>query len=321
MSKLNIGNLQQALNKLQKADLDHRAADSHKILDPSSIARGKVSGGRLLYTTLGGQPRQLTAADLLAFKRSAAKLGQQYRAGATIGDVLRASLPEDIARAKEDIHWATPVRLRDGRVDFMVNASGKHEGPKRHIVTLVFADYGAALAQPSTPLQAAAWMAREGHVKWDCTCGRHRYWYRYISTVIGANAGRPESGAPKVRNPELRGMACKHTIRVLNDARDSMLIRRRLAEMVKADRDRLDKPNRTKVQTIRVTQKQADVITSKAPRRIVIPASARHQSLPTLPSRADVEKAIASYSGKTDPASLAIGRALEALLVAAGSRA
>lgn len=317
-SRIKIGGLQQALNKLQQADAARRAADSHKILDPSSIARGKISGGRLLYTTLGGQPRQLTAADLQAFKRSAANLGQQYRAGATIGEVLRASLPEDIARAKAEILTAAPVRLRDGRVEFMVNASGKYDGPKRHIVTLLFADYGAALAQPSTPLQAAAWMAREGHVKWDCTCGRHTFWYRYISTVIGANAGRAESGLPKVRNPELRGMGCKHVLRVMNDARDSVFIRRRLADMVKADRDRLDKPARSPKapQTIRVTQQQADQITARS-RRIVVSSNARRGAkLPPPASAADIQAALQAFSGKRDTNSIAVTRALQNLLAA-----
>jgi len=313
-SRIKIGNLQQALNRLQQADLSRRAADSHKILDPSSIARGKISGGRLLTTTLGGEHRQLTAADMQAFKRSAAKLGSKYRAGATIDDVLRASLKQDIDLARTQIRWATPVRLRNGRVDFMVPASGLHDGPRQHIVTMEFADYGAALAMPATPLQAAAWMAREGHVRWDCDCGRHRYWYRFMSTLAGANAGRAEPGFPKVRNPELRGMACKHVLRVMNDTRDSMLIRRRLAEMVKADRDRLDNPQRTKVQTIRVTQAQADEITARS-RRIVVPPQQRVAKLPPPATSQQIEIAMSKLRGRPDSAVLLA--ALEHMLATA----
>lgn len=309
---IRIGNLTSGRNRVSGNDLLRRQNDAHKILSPSDIAQGKVSGGRLLYTTLGGVPRQVTADDMAVFKAKARELGTRYKGGATIDDIVRASRPEDMQRARE-IKWSTPARLRNGTIDFIASASPKSSA-SRHYLTVVFADYGAALARAATPLQAAAWLAKEGHVKWDCSCGRHTFWYRFIATSIGANALRPESGWPRVRNPLLTGLGCKHTLRTVIELRDSMLVRKQVAKMIEADRARLDNPGRTKLQTIRVTQEEADRITAGRVRRIAVKPEQRGAKLPLPASAADIEKALKTYTGRGDAASAAIARALQALL-------
>lgn len=314
MSGIRIGNLTAGRNRVANNDLFRRQSDAHRILGPSDIAQGKVSGGRLLYTTLGGVPRQLTAEDMAVFKTKAKALGTRYKGGATIDDIVRASRPEDLQRAR-DIRWSTPARLRNGTIDFIASAS-RQSPVTRHYVTVIFADYGAALARAATPLQAAAWLAKEGHVKWDCSCGRHTFWYRYICTSIGANAARQETGFPRIRNVHLTGLACKHTLRTMIELRDSILVRKQVAKMIEADRARLDSPGRTKHQTIRVTQQDADRITAGRVRRIAVKPEQRRATLGPKASSSDIRAALAAFKGKTDPTSLAIERALKNLLAA-----
>lgn len=55
----------------------------------------------------------------------------------------------------------------------------------------------------------------QGAVRFDCDCGRHRFWYRYIASVGSFAYGKAETGFPKIRNPNLKGLACKHVIFVM----------------------------------------------------------------------------------------------------------
>ncbi|MCX8980177.1 phage tail protein [Citrobacter portucalensis] len=55
-----------------------------------------------------------------------------------------------------------------------------------------------------------------GRVSVDCDCGRWQYWYRYIGTAGNFALTPPKEYAyPKVRNPRLQGVACKHIIHAL----------------------------------------------------------------------------------------------------------
>lgn len=312
-SRIRIGNLESGRNRVAEHDLLRRQNDAAKILGPGDVAAGKISGGRLLLTTLHGAPRQITASDIATFKTQAAALGARYKGGATIDDILKASRPEDVQRAHEEIRWSTPVRLRNGTIDFITNAS-KQSTATRHYVTVVLADYGAALARAATPLQAATWLAREGHIRWDCTCGRHVFWYRYICTSIGANALRPETGTPRIRNPHLIGLGCKHTLRTMIELRDSMLVRKQVAAMISAGRAHLDKPGRAKPQTIRVSQVEADKITSGRVRRIAVKPHQRGASLPKPATEADISKAMKALQGRPGIDNAVILQALQNLL-------
>jgi hypothetical protein len=309
--RIKIGNLESGRNRVAEHDLLRRQ-NAVGILSPEAVG-GKVSAGKLLYTTLHGSPRQITADDLAQFRAKAASLGTRYRAGVTIADLVNGSHPEDLKRAREQVQWSSPARLRSGTVDFVTNASRESKAT-RHYVKIIFGDYGAALARPGTPLQAAAWLVSDGHLKYDCDCGRHVFWYRFIATSIGANAARGESGFPKVRNPQLAGLGCKHVLRTVTDLRSSMLVRKRLADMIAADRAHLDKPGRSKPKTIRVTQAEADAITAGRVRRIAVKPQQRGVTMPTVASQANIHAAIAAFSGKSDANSLAISRGLAALL-------
>lgn len=316
-SHIRIGNLTAGRNRAAEHDLLRRQ-NSTGILSPEAVG-GKVSAGKLLHTTLHGEPRQITAADLAQFRAQAASLGTKYRAGVTIADLVNGSRSEDLKRARDQVLWSAPANLRNGTIDFVTNAS-RDSAATRHYVRISFGDYGEALARPGTPLQAAAWLVAEGHVKYDCDCGRHVFWYRFIATSISANAGRAETGFPKIRNPNLTGMACKHVLRTVTDLRSSILVRKKLADMIAADRAHLDYPGRTKPQTFRVTQAEADRITAGRVRRIALKPGQRGAKLPQPASTADIQQALKAYAGRTDQNSGAIARALGALLQQQGAR-
>ncbi|MCV5390784.1 phage tail protein, partial [Escherichia coli] len=57
-------------------------------------------------------------------------------------------------------------------------------------------------------------LACAGRISFDCDCGRHQYWYRYLATMGNYCIAPPKEFAfPKIRNPELSGVACKHVLK------------------------------------------------------------------------------------------------------------
>lgn len=54
-------------------------------------------------------------------------------------------------------------------------------------------------------------LAISGDIQINCTCPAYKYFgYEYILTQLGADAGKGERRFPKVRNPKLQGIMCKH---------------------------------------------------------------------------------------------------------------
>lgn len=207
------------------------------ILEPGEVA-GRYDASRMLHTTLGGRVRPITHDDLKQFQRLVAQAGRKFKGGMTARQIIDLSTPEDRKRSNDEIHVALPVQYTGGRVHFVTN-SGPRSNVSRHHVHLHLLDFGAAAASPAEPADAVKLFTR-GALQFDCDCGRHRYWFRYIATIGGFNAGRPETGYPKIRNPMLIGVACKHVLRVLQQL-TSPTVRPAMERMLLASRKTLDK--------------------------------------------------------------------------------
>lgn len=206
------------------ADRAQRIGDQSAILSADDMA-GLYDPMRKLFTTLGGDFRPVTVDDLMAFRaavhdiqrRHGQRKGNVPVAGAGGGilarQVINLSAPDDRARASREIHTVIPVSNRGGVVHIQTNASSKSDVARHHVM-VQFLDYDKVLADGNNSLEAARRMLA-GKLKFDCDCGRHTYWYRYIASIGSFNYGRPEDGFPRIRNPTLKGIACKHVIRVM----------------------------------------------------------------------------------------------------------
>lgn len=312
-SSLRIGNAASALNKIRHADLERRRSAT-TILSPTAV-QGSTSPARVLYTTLGGVARPITPADLAAFRVRIAEVGKNLRSGITAAEAINLSRPIDIERARKEIRYAAPTLLTGGGMQFVVD-SGPTSKVTRHHARVEFVGWAAAIARPSTPLQAAAWLATEGTLKFECSCDAFTFWgFRYIATVGGFVLGRRETGFPKIRSPQLAGCCCKHLIRTLTTLKSDMVVRRRIADGIDAERRRLDGTRRSKPVTIRATQADANKITAAPVRRIrlVTPAQ-RGQKLPAAVTPPEITRALAALAKRSDISSLAIARALALLL-------
>lgn len=311
MSAPRIGNAVSALNAQRARELDSRR-QATTILHPGEVG-GKLSPARMLTTTLGGQVRPITPADLATFRRSIAELGDRARQGLTAREALDLSRPADLARAKTEIQYALPSRLQAGKLHFVTD-SGPRSKVTRHHVNVEFVQYPAALARSGTAAQSAQWLCKESPLRFECSCEHFRYFLRFVATAGGWVAGRPEHGMPKLKNPTLDGAACKHLARALTDLQFSVGLRQRVGKMIEADRGRIDRPGKAKPTVFTVSQADAERMLPKAVRRIVIRPEQRGATLPKAASKGDIAKAMIALKGRSDISSTAILQALQNLL-------
>lgn len=189
-------------------------------LRPADIAQGEnYDVERVLYTTLGqgkGEaPRRITRDDILAFQENILLLKDQYSKGITPQSVINLSRQEDIDRANDEIHTVVPVSRESGLIHFVTNA-GPQSKVVNHHVEVEFSNFKSVVFNihkeaVSTVKNRLAY----GNLKFECDCGRHTFWYRYMATIGGYGLGRQEGGFPKQTNPHLSGVACKHVLRVM----------------------------------------------------------------------------------------------------------
>lgn len=225
---------------------DAEASAQSTILSDSMLRSGQWDAGKVLFTTLNGGLTAITGDDLARFRRNmtlAKKQAGFKGGGITARQVIdlaaanplkyRTEQPRDAAsdldKARREITSGVPVSARNEVVRFITNA-GAGSDVSRHHVTVEFAGFRAAADEivaagdASNAAKRAANKMRKGALKFDCDCGRHRFFLRYVATIGGFNAGRPETGFPKIRNPGLKGVACKHVLRVMTELESSNFV-------------------------------------------------------------------------------------------------
>lgn len=123
----------------------------------------------------------------------------------------------DIDKAKQEITTCVPLSMVRSEARFATNA-GYESGSTKHYVTVKFNGFDNAIGQittgTKTPKQSANWM-RQQKLKIHCTCKRWNFFFSYLATIGGYNAGPAQRGYPKIRNATLDGCCCKHGLRVL----------------------------------------------------------------------------------------------------------
>lgn len=190
-------------------------------LRPSDIAQGeKYDVERVLYTTLGqgkGEaPRRITRDDILAFQENILLLKDQYSKGITPQNVINLSHQDDIDRANKQIHLIVPASRKAGLIHFITNA-GPNSKAVNHHVEVEFSNFNSVVFNINKEaISTVKNRLANGNLRFECDCGRHTYWYRYMATIGGYGLGRQEGGFPKVRNPHLTGVACKHALKVMH---------------------------------------------------------------------------------------------------------
>ncbi|WP_321946587.1 hypothetical protein [Paraburkholderia sp. J10-1] len=215
-----------------------RRQNAPTILQPNEVS-GEYDAARLLTTTLHGEQRPLDHKDLRAFQQSVSRLKKSFKGGISAQQVIDLSLAVDRQRANDEIRMAVPVYIRGNLVHFVTNA-GPESDRSRHHVHVSFLDFEAAVAASPNDKAKIGRLVCKGRLLFDCDCGRHTFWYRYIATIGKYNWGRAETGYPKIRNPRLYGVACKHVLRTMHVILKDKGAQLRIADSVLGMREVLD---------------------------------------------------------------------------------
>lgn len=188
----------------------------------SAKSRAGISASELLEFTLGDTKRNnelkktMNAAVLDAYLANVKAASSKFLGGITPTDVINQSRREDINRANTQIFLASVFKRQGNIIKFVTNA-GIGSPDTHHYVSVQLLDYpelllGRTRAPSVVDVKKAV---IDGKINFDCDCGRHRYWYRYLATVGKYNFGIDENRYPSTRNPKLTGVACKHALRVM----------------------------------------------------------------------------------------------------------
>ena len=234
---------QKEAKDLFRFDAQRRLEDQHKILSAGDLS-GEYDHIRALFTTLGGKVRVITQNDLQEFRANVNKIKRRhsakgrFRGGIRVDQVIDFSAAIDRERARNEIRTAIPVSNKGGVIHFTTNASSKSE-VSRHHVYVEMLDFAAWAASPDEPKKCAEKLVKSGPIRYDCDCGRHTFWYRYIASIGGFAYGRLEDGYPKIKNPKLHGVACKHVLRVMALFR-SPSMKQYLIKMIERNRVNLE---------------------------------------------------------------------------------
>ena len=192
-----------------------------------------ISANELLEFTLGDTKRNrelkktLDAATLNAYLANVKAASNKFLGGITPQEVINHSRIEDIKRANTQIFLASVFKRRGNVIHFVTNA-GIGSKDTHHYVTVQLLDYPQLLlgrTKAPTVLDVRK-AVTEGKIRFDCDCGRHRYWYRYIATIGKYNYGIDESRYPSTRNPNVTGVACKHALRVMKHVTSAHMLAR-----------------------------------------------------------------------------------------------
>lgn len=153
--------------------------------------------------------------------------------GVIVQDLVRISLPIDKQRAK-DVSAATLFKFEKNTLHFRVTASGETPNAPTHYLVRVRLEEWSDRIKDSTRSNSffiAAQRASRGHISFDCGCGRHQFWYRYLATIGGFALTPEEHVFPKIRNRNLKGCCCKHVLKTLMILQQSVVQGRISMEM------------------------------------------------------------------------------------------
>ncbi|HIP02243.1 MAG TPA: hypothetical protein EYG75_01880 [Campylobacterales bacterium] len=144
---------------------------------------------------------------------------KSYIEGVTIANVLNMSLEVDKKRAREELSALYLKTTAKDIFTFTVKASGKYNInffgipkpviAKQQQVNLKWVIDGVNdnMSHKDIFLNAK--------IKFECSCGRHTFFYRYSWTVLKSSLGLQQHVFPRKTNGHLTGLVCKHGIRVM----------------------------------------------------------------------------------------------------------
>lgn len=224
---LNEAQFIMAFSRISKEQKENRRKAKHT-LTPALLNRSKkLSVDDLVRLGKKSTGENFTYDDLKRFERLRKKYKKRRGklVGITFKELVAKSRTIDVKRANNQsndnrgITRASLIALRKGNIAFIRVKASKKSKHQEHLVKIRFDEWEDCLheAKPNDENYLRAVKAAcLGRVSIDCDCGRHQYWYRYMATIGNYQLKPPsELSFPKLKNPELIGVTCKHVIKAM----------------------------------------------------------------------------------------------------------
>lgn len=217
---LNSKQFNQLFNRIEQAQKQNRR-NAKRTLKPNVFTNPSAKALAELGNKVSGSG--FTKQDLINFDKSRQAHKQKFdhkTAGVTYAFLVKHSRQIDVKRANNHVSDGSGITKANlygiknniALVNVQASDISKHQ---HHRVKFRFEQWDELLqAPPNGDYIKAAKLACAGRISFDCDCGRHQYWYRYLATMGNYCLAPPkEFSFPKIRNPELSGVACKHVLK------------------------------------------------------------------------------------------------------------
>jgi hypothetical protein len=167
-------------------------------------------------------------------------------------DIINSSDSKSKSKAKSQNISARLYKVENNSIQYTVNSSS---GDKQYLVTIQLLDLTGNRLRS---LKAAL----NGNIKISCTCDAFLYQgWKYISYKRNAGINK-ETRSPDIRNPEKKGIACKHIIVALDQMKSDY---NAIYNMIKSqvDKGKQSKPADTKnnYKSTEPTEIDIDIVT------------------------------------------------------------
>lgn len=109
------------------------------------------------------------------------------------------------------VRSATYLGITEDYTAFFRVPSVTANPPTRYVVKVNLAEYKDVANDEDMTVKEKVRLAIAGDLKISCTCPAYLYFgYKYILTQMDTNESDDENRFPKIRNPKLQGVMCKH---------------------------------------------------------------------------------------------------------------
>lgn len=209
--------------------------DAVGLLTPSLLQKHiKAGTGITLPYGKKGDTVSFTIDELKSFRQSLQTVKAKNRAGVPGLPLIaleKASSGDDKRLMREQIRSAVLYKISGNMLTFRVSASGQTLA--KHYQVRVRLEQWADLMTDSRTWLSGARAAAVGNISFDCGCGRHQFWYRYLATMSNCAVSPKEKDFPKIRNPRLTGFCCKHTLKAFQQLKSGSVHKFLAKEMEK----------------------------------------------------------------------------------------
>lgn len=132
-----------------------------------------------------------------------------------LDELTRKDLVTDVDKWTKDkarlVSNARYLGITEDYTAFFRVPSVTTQPPTNYTVKIKLVEYPDLEEDEDLSIREKVRLAIAGDLKISCTCPAYLYFgYKYILTQVDANAADDEHRFPKIKNPDLEGVMCKH---------------------------------------------------------------------------------------------------------------